>query len=36
VAAIERSMFLKKVLLLSLATSLALMLFLVFILKIFR
>ena len=36
VAAIERSMFLKKILLLSLAGSLGLMLFLVLILKIFR
>ena len=36
VAAIERAMFLKKILLLSLAGSLGLMLFLVLILKIFR
>jgi hypothetical protein len=35
VAAIERAMFLKKILLLSLAGSLGLMLFLVIILKIF-
>jgi len=36
VAAIERAMFLKKILLLSLAGSLGLLLFLVLILKIFR